>query len=413
MPSSEPSVGLVLSGGGVRGAYEVGVLAGVVEALRLTEQDRAPFSVFAGTSVGAINAAFMASNAHYGHMGVGTLMEIWRHLAVDSHLRVTARTRQGDAAGPQGGMLGRSFIDPRPLELLVRRAVSWDRLDENLQRGVVSALLVAAFNVGSGRTNIFTQLAPGVSFVPSRDPRRRPRFGRITADHVLASAAIPFLFPARKIGSHYYCDGGVRFNTPMSSAIRAGAEKLVVISLQAAPGPDEEDELEDYPSTPLLAGKLLNALLLDPFQYDLEILARFNRLVEVLEETLTPEEMQRVQEVLTELRGTGYRRLEPLVFMPSVDIGKLAGEHLREHLGSWKLSRIPRFLLRRASQQDATWEADWAAYLLFDGSFAGQLIELGLADSRARAEEVRAFFEAAPGDEARAPESIAAIRARA
>jgi NTE family protein len=390
---SDGKVGLVLSGGGVRGAYEVGVLMGIVEALGLGPDDPSPFHVYAGTSVGAINAAFMVAHADEGDLAIGKLATIWKNLTVTSHLRLNVRRSSGESIVPRRGILGRSFIDARPLELLVRRSADFDKVNQHIEAGLVKGLLIAAFDIAAGRTTIFAHLAPDSEYRPTNDTRRRPIYEPITADHVLASAAIPLVFPARKLGTQYYCDGGVRFNTPIAPAIRAGSDKLVVVSLQRTPTEEESDhKLDDYPSGPLIAGKLLNSLLLDPFEYDLSVLARFNRVVQVLEETLTTDEMERVQAVLIESRGAPYRRLEPLVFTPSADIGELAGEHLRTHLDSWNLSLFPRFLLRRASRQDATWEADWAAYLLFEGAFAEQLIELGLADARRRAEDIRDFF---------------------
>jgi NTE family protein len=389
---NRPRVALVLSGGGVRGAYEAGVLAGIFEALGLQPSDRCPFDIFAGTSVGAINAAFMVANAHRGDAAIQELCDIWRNLTPSMHLRLNVRRSSGDSLIPRRGILGRSFIDARPLELLVRRSADWDQLNANIDSGLASALLIAAFDIGAGRTTVFAQLAPGMDYEPTQNPLRRTLKTQVTADHILASAAIPLLFPARKIGERYYCDGGVRFNTPMAPAIRAGADKLVVISLQRPEGEEEEHVLDDYPSSALIAGKLLNSLLLDPFRHDMAILARFNRLMQVLEDTLTPQEMERIQQLLEGMRGARYRRLGSLLFEPSDDIGRLAGEHLRNNLDGWNLSSIPRFLLRRASREDATWEADWAAYLLFDGSFAAELIELGLSDARGRRDEIRDFF---------------------
>jgi NTE family protein len=389
---SRPRVALVLSGGGVRGAYEVGVLAGIVEALGLRPSDRAPFDIFAGTSVGAINAAFMVANAHRGDASIHELCDIWRNLSPSVHLRLNVRRSSGDSLIPRRGLLGRSFIDARPLELLVRRSADWDQLNANIENGLASALLIAAFDIGAGRTTVFAQLAPGADYQPTHSRLRSTVKTQMTADHVLASAAIPLLFPSRKIGDRYYCDGGIRFNTPMAPAIRAGADKLVVISLQRPEDQEEDHVLEDYPSSALIAGKLLNSLLLDPFRHDMAILARFNSLMQVLEETLMPQEMERIQQTLEQTRGARYRRLQSLLFEPSDDIGRLAGEHLRNNLDGWNLSSIPRFLLRRASREDATWEADWAAYLMFDGAFATQLIDLGLADARARRDEIREFF---------------------
>ena len=148
--------------------------------------------------------------------------------------------------------------------------------------------------------------------------------------------------------------------------------------------------MPDYPSVQFLLGKVLNALLLDPVGYDLQVLERFNVLLDVLTASLTPSELERVHEVLRDSRGARYRRLDTLVFAPSTDIGKMAGEHV----GSRRVeaSQVTRWLLGRA--RSATGEADLLSYLLFDGTFANRLIELGRADVRARADEVRAFFTA-------------------
>ena len=391
-------IGLVLAGGGARGAYEVGILAGISEVLNMLPKDRPRFNVLAGTSVGAINAAFLAANAHRGDYAIADLVSVWKNLDVGSHLRLNLRGRAkkaGLSIPPGPGLFGKSFIDPRPLENLVRASIDWDRVHSNISRGAVSALAVAAFNLGSGRTGIFVETAPGVTFRPSADPRRRARLEPITAEHVLGSAAIPVLFPARKINGAYYCDGGVRFNTPISPAIRSGAKRLVVISLQSDlrhPGA-EPPPLRSYPSAALVFGKLLNALLLDPFQYDLAVMRRFNQLVSVLEETLSAAEFQRVQDVIVETRGARYRKLGTLVFTPSQDVGLLAGEHLRSQGGGWPgMDTLPKFLLNRAAQSDATWEADWASYMLFDGTFASRLVELGLRDALARADDIHTFF---------------------
>jgi NTE family protein len=141
-----------------------------------------------------------------------------------------------------------------------------------------------------------------------------------------------------------------------------------------------------------VAGKLLNALLLDPFQYDLTVLQRLNTLMDTIKKIVPTSEYAELEEVMRQLRGVPYRKLDVLVFTPSEDLGQIANDHLKRHLDSWGLGVFPRFLWRRAALDDATWEADWAAYLLFDGSYAGRLIDLGLRDARARSEEIRAFF---------------------
>ena len=383
--------GIVLGGGGARGAYEAGVLAGLLDVLG--PQSDSLFEVFCGTSVGAINAAWMAAHADDRRHCIGGLLDYWCSLSIDKHLRPNLRawlpwTRQREV------VLGRAVIDPRALEQLVEDGIPWSRLRRNVREGRVRGLVVTALRVGTGRTTIFTELRPGQHYPPTRDPRREHVAEPITADHVLASAAVPLLFPARRISGGYYCDGGLRSNTPIAPALRLGVRKLVVIPLlQDEPVQMSRDEA--YPSLVFLAGKLMNALLLDPIDYDLQVLRRFNSLIDVLERSLSEMELQRVHQAMTEARGAPYRRVETLVFRPSLDLGVLARER-GEHLAQKRLSM--RFL-RRLTDLPGAVDADLLSFILFDGDHARTLIDLGRADVRARADEVRAFFTgAAPAD---------------
>jgi len=399
----------VLSGGGARGAYEVGVVAGIVEVLAERTPRRAPFDVFTGTSVGAVNATYLAAHAHRADLGIDGLVAKWSELSLERHLPldpfgllgwprtlgVRLRRRTLDPA-TLGAHYGRALFDPRPLEELVSTGLSWQELHANVRNGTVRALVVAALDVARGRTTVFGELSAGTTHVSSRDLRREFRQELITADHVLASAAIPLVFPARRIGGAYYCDGGLRFNTPMAPVLRLGVGRLVLVALRFAGSPQRKpDALPEYPSPLFLVGKVLNALLLDPVDYDLQVLERLNRVLEVLEETVTPDQLARVMGVLEEERGMAYKRVRTLVFRPSEDIGVLAGRHLREARHGIRLrSRLTSALLRHASAIGHSVETDLGSFLLFDGGYASALIDLGRRDARARAAEIRAFFPA-------------------
>ncbi len=405
MPAArQRKTGLVLSGGGMRGAYEVGVVAGIAEVMQ-GEAARAPlFDVFAGTSVGAINAAYFAANSDEAGHGAARLAKLWQGLKLADHAKVRPfglwggglkrRLERFTSSEPQGT----SLLDTRALEVVIRRAVQWERLHRNIASGRVHALMIAALHVASGRTTVFAERAPGVQLQPARDERRITTECRITADHVLASAAIPLLFAMRKVGEHYYCDGGLRFNTPIAPAIRAGAERLVVISVRHMQTPRELDAEEaadqsDGEVGPMfLIGKLLNALLLDPVAYDLQMMERLNQMMEVLEEALPADQLERVQKVWIKHRGAPYRRLDTLIFTPSEDLGKKAGEYIRTRLDSSELQTLARYFLERAAAETPNGEADWASYMLFDGGYAHELIELGRRDAHAKAAEVKRFF---------------------
>lgn len=400
--------GLVLSGGGMRGAYEAGAVAGIIDVLRPKPGDPPPFRIFSGASVGSINAAFLASNAEQYDHGVGRLADLWRSLKLGDHARVrpfglmrwSSGLREKLKLLSSDPIQGTSLLDTRALEVVVRRSIDWDRLHRVVDSGRVLAVLIAALHVASGRTIMFTEHAPGMTVVPTRDERRAMVFGRLTADHVLASAAIPLLFPTRRIGNQYYCDGGLRFNTPIAPAIRAGADRIVVVTVRHNRSEGDAAAVEEQSALPVgkdlspmfLIGKLLNALLLDPVQYDLHVLGRLNEVVQVLEQTLAPGDFHRVQRVWAEHRGMPYRHLRTLVFTPSRDLGELAGEYLRTELKMDSLTPVLRYLLERALSGSPRSEADWASYLLFDGGFAAQLIAIGHADALNRRDEIRDFF---------------------
>ena len=398
---------LVLSGGGARGAYEVGVMAGLAEVLHLGERGAAPFDVFAGTSVGAINATYLAAHADRADLGIEGLIKTWESLELSRDLRVDSGALLGwprslpflswtrRESGKLGDHYGRALLDPRPLERIVETTIPWQRLSTNVREGIVRALMVSALDVAGGRTTMFAQLAEGTTVVTSKDKRRVQREGPITAEHVLASAAIPMMYPARRIGDAYYCDGGLRFNTPISPAIRAGSTRLVVVSLLHPDPPASRPRmaLAQYPNPLFLLGKVLNALLLDPVDYDLQVLSRLNRLIEVLEQTLPPDEFAEVSRVIEQERGLRYRHVQTLVFRPSEDIGVLAGEYLREEHPRWRgPARMLGSALRGARSIGQSVETDLGSFLLFDGGFARTLMDLGRRDVTRRADEVKAFF---------------------
>lgn len=396
---TRPTTGLVLSGGGARGAYGVGVLLGLTEVLGLGPDDPAPFQVFAGASVGAINTTFLAAHAHRGDMGAAALAQLWSNLKLPVHLRVDplrlmgARRLLSRLRGQP--LLGTSLLDTSALEAVVRDAVPWDQLRRNVRGGQVDALIIAALRIATGRTCMFYDTSDSCTFRPSRDPRRVSQAGPITAEHVLASSAIPVVFPSRQIGNNWYCDGSIRFNTPIAPAIRAGADRLMVVSLMhegVAPGAATTTAEESYPNPLFLMGKVLNALLLDPIAYDLQVLKRFNRMIEVLDNTLAGDVRTRIDSVVTAARGQPYRQLDALVFRPSQDLGCLAGEHLRDNVDELGLGFISRWILKHASRPNATWEDDLASYILFDGAFARRLIQIGRADAHDQADSIRDFF---------------------
>lgn len=394
--------GIVLSGGGARGAYEVGVVAGIMDVLRPARLSRAPFEIFTGTSVGAINSSWLASHAHRPDMDISGLVAEWEGLRLRKHLRFDPlgvlagrrlRPLLSKLRRDEVGRVGRSFLDPRALEELVSRAIPFKQLHRNVDTGIVRSLVVASLGVEDGVTTMFAEIAPGAEFARSKDPRRRVMPARIDSRHVLASSAIPLIYPAREIDGRYFCDGGLRFNTPIAPALRCGAERLVVISLRSETRPDAEsrqEALQAYPNPVFLIGKILDALLLDPVNYDLQVMDRFNRMITTLEDVLGPTEMDRVQSVIKESRGAPYKKVNRLVFYPSEDIGRMAAARAHE----LRMTHVSPHIFSGDLRLEPGFQADLLSFVLFDGEFASRLVALGRKDALARAGEIHRFFDA-------------------
>lgn len=387
---------LVLSAGGVRGAYQVGVVAGLVELLGRSGAGPPLFDIFTAASVGAINAAYLAANADRSDHAIDALVQIWSELDFDEvlqfhplglwgwpHLRMPGQQR--DAAR----YVGRSLLDPRPVERLLERVIAWDRLHANIEAARVRGLMIAALDVCDGSTTVFTELAAGVSFRPYPYLTTRALLTHIDAEHVLAAVALPFMFPTRKIADRYYTDGAIRFETPIVPALRAGARRVVAISLlHDSSGPEPRRPLV-YPGLFFLVGQVLSAVLLDPLRHDIDMLQRNNRMAEVLAGTL---DASATSEAITSLEREvpPGRRIPMLVFRPSESIEKLTAEFLRDEIG--RRGSVRRALHRCLANVE-TGQALLASFLCFDGRLAARLIELGRRDAHAQRDQILEFFD--------------------
>jgi len=380
----------------MRGAYAAGVLRGITEVLALSASDRPPFTIFSGTSIGAINASYLAANAHRGDLATDGLVSMWTSIDVKEFLHVRPFAVVPSLFRRGKEELSHSLLDPEPLEKLVKSHDQWDELHANIASGRARALIVAALDASSGLTTLFCECAPDAGITTTTNPYRTTVLTTITPDHLLASSAIPVLFPPRRIGDRLYFDGGLRYNTPISPTIRAGADKLVVISL-ASPEEgerqksDEGAAVADGPGLVFLLGKLLNTLVLDPIDYDLQVLDRTNALARILDDEVTPTVRAKIDAQLAASRGAPYRVVENLVFRPSTDLGKLAARYLREVGTDFPTDFVSRMVLKRAATADVE-AADWATFLLFDGRFAERLVQAGRDDAHARAKEIEIFF---------------------
>jgi NTE family protein len=392
-------LGVVLSGGGARGAYGAGVLQYVFGELG-KKHGAARVHAVAGSSVGAVNGVLLASVVDDPADGLDKLCGIWQALELRDVLEFGLRQLRKIPQVFLGGTIPVGLFDAKFLATLIGREVQWRRLAKNLRTGQLHALTVIATHVATGQPTIFVDRTgigkrglQGAS-LPAVSSSVRVRYEPITPHHVLASAAIPMLFPPIRIHGSYYCDGGLRFNTPMSPAIHLGSDRLLVIGSSTASPSESTAESglrEGYvPGAPFLLGKILNAFLIDHIKADLVVLDRVNDLLEDGMRAYGPDFVQKLANI-AEKRGAVPRRIiRPLTIHPSQDIGVLAAEYMRHNRGKLHRSFGRAFLSLMDVGEGA--DADLASYILFDGAYAQELIDLGRRDAAAQHDELVDFL---------------------
>lgn len=404
-----PLTGVVLSGGGARGAYEAGVVKYIRDELPPRVRAHARFEIVCGTSVGAINGCFLAANAHAPEIQGRALAEIWERLRIEGVYKVgwrelsnlprfvlgsRGRGEVDDVVAP--GRLG-GLLNTAPMEQLVRRGLRWNNIARNLESGDLHALCLNATHIASGKTHTFVQRRGGGLPPWSTDPQVEAKETIIGPAHALASGAIPWIFPAVDIDGEVYCDGGLKLNTPISPALRLGADRILVIGLRAkeqdAPSTVQAaTKVDQYPSAPFLLGKILNALLNDKTEYDLQRLQRFNALLEAGEKAFGEGFAEALQNVMTQKRGQAYRKVETIMIRPLEDIAAVASKHAR--LGSVvsRAGGVVGPLIRRIADVGGDKQGDLLSYLLFDGEYAADLVRMGMRDADASRRDLIDFF---------------------
>ncbi len=419
-----PKIALVLAGGAARGAYEVGVVQHIVEEVARDLGRDVPLDILCGTSVGALNVCALAAFADEPRARVARLADVWTGLhiselvKVDLHgLLAMGRGLLRSSSSPATPVPESALLESKGLERILSAAIPFERIDEHLARGLISAVTVSTTHVRTGRTVVFVQRAePGLP--PwSHDPTITPRATALRLQHAMASAAIPMLFRAIRIDGEYHCDGGLRQNVPLSPARRLGAGGLIVVNPRfvgegagegagagAGEGAGEprtaaEDRPGDegFPGPLFMLGKTLNALLLDRIDTDLARLESINKILTAGQRRYGASFIQELNQELRHPAGREMRPLQTLLIRASRDIGKLCAEYVRLPSFHLRVGGALGRIMRRLSEGDEAREADLLSYLLFDGEFARILIEIGRADARARHEELCAFFDSLSG----------------
>ena len=374
------SKALVLSGGGARAAYQVGVLKGIASILPRSVYN--PFPIICGTSAGAINALSIAGRAGPFRLRTKKLEKIWHELTPADVYRTDAtgvikNTFHILASFVHSGYgIGRpiSLLDNSPLRQMMEDYVKFDYLDTAIDNGELQAIAITAMSYASGKSVTFFQ---GHEQIPAWNrSRRRGEKIPISIDHLMASTAIPGLFPAVQIDSDYYGDGAVRQLKPISPALHMGANKLLIIGVSDNPSHSQKStEMQHSPSTAQIVGHMFNSAFIDAVESDIETLQSINRLASALPQSL------REKNNITDLNP-----VDVLSISPSESIDQIAQKYLHE------LPRSLRLFLRLTGATARGGGSSAASYLLFEPGFCRELIDMGMRDAQAKEDEIRQFF---------------------
>jgi NTE family protein len=386
---------VILSGGGARGAYEVGVLWYIFDDLTRILGAAPRIDILCGTSVGAINACYLAAHLGDPVLGLRRLVELWSELELTRVLGFGVRQVVTLPRVLLGGGGGHGLFDVRPMAEIVEREISWRAVSRCLRKHMLRALTVSCTEVSTGRTVVFIQVSPDLTVPLTAPPRTVLRADRIGPHHALASAAIPLLFPPVLIDDELYLDGGLRQNTPIAPALRLGATRIFAIgSSREIKGRVVREaghhESARAPGAAFLLGKILNAFLLDHVDVDIDLLTRINNVILDGTRAYGPGFPEALSIEALRRDAQEYRFVHCLRVRPSEDIGRLANDHLKR--GRLRGDPILTKRLFKLLDLGLESEADLASYLLFDGPFCRRLIEMGRADAQARKDELLEFF---------------------
>lgn len=374
---------LVLSGGGARGAYQVGVLKAIADLH--PKDSRNPFSIISGTSAGAVNAVALAASANNFRLAVKKVEKIWSSIHVHKVYKaggwdlLKGLGRLVASLFNQGIGRGRalSLLNNEPLRELLNHSIQFRNIQKRIDEGYLDAIGVSATGYTSGENVTFFQ---GLDHIGKwRQGRREGVPTQLNVSHILGSSAIPAILPAEKISGEYFGDGALRQLTPISPVIRMGADRVLVIGVSGNATHVPKYEKEPHsPSLAQMVGHIFNSAFIDSLEHDVETLAKVNDLIGY------------VQNENPHAVPDGLRNIDLLVIYPSVAFDEIAAKHIKDLPWAMRLAMKVIGATRKGGGTSL------ASYLLFEKNFCKELIEYGYNDAMAQREDIVAFFEPTP-----------------
>ena len=376
----DPKSALVLPGGGARGAFQVGVLKAIAELMPRDAPN--PFPVISGTSAGAVNSVVLASRAHKLRTAVAELERVWAHFRchhvykTDRLTMLKSSLHWMSALALAGWLVGmpKSLLDNSPLRQLLSRNVHFPRIRDAIEAGHLDAVAVTAAGYASARSTTFFEAG---AEQPGWERTRRLGFNtELNLDHLMASIAVPYVFPPTRIGTEYFGDGAMRQATPLSPAVHLGADRILVIGIRDETGGQPPPQAGEPPSFAQIAGYMLDTLFMDGLYSDLERITRINEMLDAVpSETVT-------------IGDTEMRPIDTMLIVPSEDLRIIAEKHRAE------LPFAIRALLRGVGGKSPG-ENKLLSFLLFEQAYTRELIRLGYRDAMNVKDELLAFVTGA------------------
>ncbi|MDW7547985.1 patatin-like phospholipase family protein [Pseudoalteromonas sp. McH1-7] len=372
--TSDKKIALLLTGGGARAAYQVGVLKALAQSMPRTSP--LPFDIITGTSAGAINSAGIACYASCFHLAVKKVEYIWKNFSTDmvykssfsgayGHLLVNMlRSFQAQYLNqPPASLLNNS-----PLRKLLANVLDLNRIDHNLHRRFLDAVAITVSSYSTGKSVAFYQAN---NATPWQRSKRVGVPGNISLDLLMASSAIPMVFPSVRVKHHYYGDGSIHQLSPLSPAIHLGADKIFVIGVEQPKLPQPLGYEPHFPGMSVVAGHLLDSVFSDTLNSDIERLERVNRTVSLLPAREKHKEL---------------KRIDHMIINPKLNFSEVADHYYDDMPLAIKL------LLRTMGVKKHS-PSSLTSYLLFERTYTQKLIELGFEDGMNRLDEIRTFLE--------------------